>query len=124
MRSKVDDQTKATLKRIGTALRQARQAAGLSQVRLAHAISMDRENYAKIERAEINVTIDTLVRIADGLGTRLIVEFSSEPSRRPRSSETSASSTRSTASRVSSARGQAATSSRAERARRSRDRSA
>jgi transcriptional regulator with XRE-family HTH domain len=43
---------------------------------------MDRENYAKIERASINVTVDTLVRIAHGIGVRLEVDFVAPPSRR------------------------------------------
>jgi transcriptional regulator with XRE-family HTH domain len=82
-RSKVDDRTRAALKRIGAAIRRARREAGLSQARLAEAISMDRENYAKIERAEINVTVDTLVRIARGLGVRLELDFVPPRSRRP-----------------------------------------
>lgn len=82
--SKVDERTKATLKKIGARIREARKAAGLSQAQLAEAISMDRENYAKIERAEINVTVDTLVRIARGIGTRLEVEFVVPASRRTR----------------------------------------
>lgn len=69
--SKVDERTKAALKKIGAKIRAARQAAGLSQAQLAEAISMDRENYAKIERASINVTVDTLVRIAQGIGVEI-----------------------------------------------------
>ncbi|MCC6643110.1 MAG: helix-turn-helix transcriptional regulator [Deltaproteobacteria bacterium] len=80
--SKVDERTKAILKKLGAKIRAARQAAGLSQQQLAEAISMDRENYAKIERASINVTIDTLVRIAHGIGVRLEVDFVAPPSRR------------------------------------------
>lgn len=67
-RSKVDERTKAALKAVGATIRAARQAAGLSQAQLAEAIAMDRENYAKIERGTINVTIETLVRIAHGIG--------------------------------------------------------
>ena len=80
--SKVDERTKATLKKLGAKIRAARQAAGLSQAQLAEAISMDRENYAKIERASINVTVDTLVRIARGLGVRVEIDFVSPASRR------------------------------------------
>lgn len=80
--SKVDERTKATLKKIGAKIRTAREAAGLSQQQLAEAISMDRENYAKIERASINVTVDTLVRIAHGIGVRLEVDFVAPAPRR------------------------------------------
>lgn len=73
--TKVDERTKAVLTQLGTKIRAARQAAGLSQAQLAEAISMDRENYAKIERASVNVTIDTLVRIAGGIGVNLEINF-------------------------------------------------
>lgn len=73
--SKVDERTRATLRSLGAKIRAARQAAGLSQAQLAEAIAMDRENYAKIERAEINVTIDTLVRIAYGIGLRVEIDL-------------------------------------------------
>jgi transcriptional regulator with XRE-family HTH domain len=71
VRSKLDERTEETLREIGTLFRRARKEAGMSQAQLAAEIAMDRENYAKIERAEINVTVDTLVRIAAGLGMRL-----------------------------------------------------
>lgn len=80
--SKLDERTKTTLKNLGAKIRAARQAAGLSQAQLAEVISMDRENYAKIERASINVTVDTLVRIARGIGVRVEIDFVSPASRR------------------------------------------
>jgi transcriptional regulator with XRE-family HTH domain len=73
--SKVDERTKAALKATGARIRAARQAAGLSQAQIAEAIAMDRENYAKIERGTINVTVDTLVRIAHGVGLRVEIDF-------------------------------------------------
>lgn len=86
--SKVDERTKATLKKTAAKIRAARRAAGLSQAQLAEAISMDRENYAKIERASINVTVDTLVRIASGIGVQLEIEFVPSAShRRPPDSD-------------------------------------
>jgi transcriptional regulator with XRE-family HTH domain len=77
--SKVDQRTKATLTKLGAKIRAARQAAGLSQAQLAERISMDRENYAKIERASINVTVETLVRIAHGIGVRLEIDLVPSP---------------------------------------------
>jgi transcriptional regulator with XRE-family HTH domain len=76
--SKVDGRTKATLEELGARIRAARQAARLSQAQLAEAIAMNRENYAKIERAEINVTVDTLVRIASGIGLRVEIDLVSQ----------------------------------------------
>jgi transcriptional regulator with XRE-family HTH domain len=87
VRSKVDERTKEALEGIAATIRKARQAAGLTQAQLAESISMGRENYAKIERAEVNVTVDTLVRIGDGLGLGLVVSFSHQPKAKDRSSE-------------------------------------
>lgn len=84
MRSKLDEQTKEILQRIGAEIRQIRRDAGMSQAQLAAAISMDRENYAKIERAEINVTVDTLVRIATGVRKKLSFSLVPESAGRPR----------------------------------------
>ena len=73
MRSKFDNRTREALQEIGVAIRVARREVGMSQEQLAETISMGRENLGKIERAEINVTVDTLVRIAAGLGMTLSV---------------------------------------------------
>ena len=54
----------------GDALRQARDARGLSQEAAALACKVDRAYFGKIERGEKNPTFDTIWRLADGLGTR------------------------------------------------------
>lgn len=36
---------------------------------------MTRSNYARIERGSTNVTIDTLLRIAKGIGVKVRIEF-------------------------------------------------
>lgn len=36
---------------------------------------MLRANYVKIERGKKNVTVDTLLRIADGLGVEMTIDF-------------------------------------------------
>lgn len=74
-RLKVDEKTRVVLRRTATVLRTAREEAGLSQAQLAQSISMARENYAKIEHADVNVTVDTLVRIARGLGRQVQFEL-------------------------------------------------
>lgn len=70
-----DDGTKEALIAIGKQLRSTRDAMQVSQVQLAKRIRMDPTNLAKIERGTKNVTIDTLMRIAAGLGIELVVKF-------------------------------------------------
>lgn len=74
-RSKLDARTRTALRGLGAELVASRRAAGLSQGQLAAAIGMGRENYAKIERGQINVTIDSLVRVAHGLGREVVVRM-------------------------------------------------
>jgi transcriptional regulator with XRE-family HTH domain len=61
-------------------LRSARETLEVQQTELARDVNMDPTNYAKIERGQKNVTIETLVRIAKGLGVTLVVRFA--PKRR------------------------------------------
>lgn len=88
-RVKVDPATRAKLVEIGTTIREARMRAGISQATLAERIGMHRENYLRIEKGRLNVTIETLMRIAIGLGVNLTVGYSAgartKPPRRPRS---------------------------------------
>lgn len=53
---------------LGHAIRGIRAAQGLTQEAFALKAGVDRSYYGAIERGEFNVTIDTLVKIADGLG--------------------------------------------------------
>jgi len=57
----------AIQKRLGAAIRKAREAAGYSQDTFADAIDMHRAYYSAIERGERNVTLATLARVAAGL---------------------------------------------------------
>lgn len=68
MAAKLDPRTKRAAREIGRHIKSAREEAGLSQEKLAAKIGMTRSNYARIERGATNVTIDTLIRIAKGLG--------------------------------------------------------
>jgi DNA-binding XRE family transcriptional regulator len=70
---KVDASTRRKLSEIGELLRTARERARVSQAALAEHIQMRRENVIRIEKGRANVTIDTLVRIASGLGLDLHV---------------------------------------------------
>ncbi len=84
MGAKIDKQTKVILVMIGQRVRATRERLGVSQVKLARLVGMEPTNLAKVERGTRNVTIDTLARIADGLGIELNVTFSSAPPRRAR----------------------------------------
>jgi len=53
--------------RLGLAIRTIRLGNGLSQERFADAILMHRAYYSAIERGEKNITLGTLVRLAEGL---------------------------------------------------------
>ena len=60
---------------LGEHIRLVRRARGISRKKLAEAIGMHLVNYGKIERGTKNVTYDTLLRIADGLGVDLTVKL-------------------------------------------------
>jgi len=60
---------------LGEAIRVARTERGFSQEDFARSASLDRSYYGAIERGEFNVTVDTLVKIAAGLGVRVAYLF-------------------------------------------------
>ena len=53
---------------IGKAIRARRQALGLSQDQFADKIGMHRAYFGALERGKWNITILTLIRVAQGLG--------------------------------------------------------
>jgi transcriptional regulator with XRE-family HTH domain len=53
---------------IARAIRTTREQRGYSQEAFAARAGLDRANYGAIERGEANVTVDTVVKIATGLG--------------------------------------------------------
>jgi transcriptional regulator with XRE-family HTH domain len=67
------------LVQLGEELRRARRARGISRAVLSESIGMHPQNYARIERGKKNVTFETLLRIADGLGVELTVAFLGAP---------------------------------------------
>lgn len=75
MPDKIDKRTAAVLVPLGENIRRTRERLKIAQSKLAGDIGMEPTNLAKIERGEKNVTIDTLVRIADGLGVGLVVRL-------------------------------------------------
>jgi transcriptional regulator with XRE-family HTH domain len=60
---------------VGEAIRRIRAAKGYSQDSFADAIKMHRAYYGSIERGERNLTLSTLKRVSEGLGTTLAEIF-------------------------------------------------
>ncbi len=60
---------------LGKQIRKLRQARGWTLEDAAEAMSMDATQLAKIEAGSLNVTLVTLVRIADGLGVKVGMLF-------------------------------------------------
>jgi DNA-binding XRE family transcriptional regulator len=68
------------LRRLGSALRKVRERQGLTQALLAAKIGMDEPAISRIEKGlNLNPTLDTLNRIAGGLGKKIEVMLSDEP---------------------------------------------
>ena len=63
-------------------MREVRRARGLTQEQLAAELGMLAPNYARVEQGRQNVTIDTVVRVAQALGVPL-VELFQIPGTRP-----------------------------------------
>lgn len=72
---KLDVATQKLALTIGASIADARRRADVSQQKLADGIGMTRSNFARIEQGRTNVTIDTLLRIARGLGLTVDVRF-------------------------------------------------
>ncbi|BDY07063.1 helix-turn-helix transcriptional regulator [Ferrimonas sp. YFM] len=53
---------------VGLKLRQQRKAAGISQEKLANIAKVDRSYVGRIERGEVNLTLDMLYKLADVIG--------------------------------------------------------
>jgi transcriptional regulator with XRE-family HTH domain len=58
-------------KRLGEIIRDQRMKAGLSQEQLAEKADLARNYIGNIERAEYQVTVETLAKIARALGVRM-----------------------------------------------------
>jgi len=58
-------------------LRWAREDASLTQSDLARAVGITQQQVAKLEAADANPTINTLQRVAEGLGRRLYISLNS-----------------------------------------------
>lgn len=63
--------TKTTRKAIGARIRLLRQQNGLTQVKFANMVNVERAYLSKVEAGERNPSIDLLERIAGGFGMSL-----------------------------------------------------
>ena len=72
--TKLDARTRRAALMIGRRIQAARLAADVSQETLAAKIGMTRGNFARIEQGRTNVTLDSLIRIAEGLGMKLLLD--------------------------------------------------
>jgi UDP-N-acetylglucosamine 1-carboxyvinyltransferase len=84
---KADASTQRRLVELGEQLRRTRRKLGISRAKLSERIGMHPMNYARIEQGKQNVTVEMLLRVAEGLEVELIVKFvarrkASEPGRR------------------------------------------
>lgn len=71
--TKLDARTLAGLVDLGAQIAAVRTSKGITRSEIARRVRMQRSNYVRIEKGEKNVTYDTLLRIADGLGVELRV---------------------------------------------------
>ena len=69
---KVNAATRKKLVEIGEAIRAAREKADLSQ---AAKVGMQRENMIRAEKGRVNLTVETLMRIASGLDLDVSVKL-------------------------------------------------
>jgi putative transcriptional regulator len=60
-------------KTFGATVRELREKAGFSQEGFAHAAGVSRTYMSEIERGVTNVSLDTISRVAKGLGIRMSV---------------------------------------------------
>ena len=69
------DDTREQLKRLGRRIAELRRGRGFTQERAAEGLGMLAPNYARVEQGRQNVTVDTLVRIANLLDVEVFDLF-------------------------------------------------
>jgi transcriptional regulator with XRE-family HTH domain len=60
----------AAVRALGEAIRSARRERGYGQDGFAARVGLDRSYFGAVERGEFNLTVETLLKIAAGLGIR------------------------------------------------------
>lgn len=76
--------TEAAQRSVGLRIQELRQGRGETQESFAARLGMLAPNYARIEQGRMNVTIDTLVRVAHGLQVDMAELFVAPKARRGR----------------------------------------
>ena len=76
MTKNLDKQTADAKLSVGKKIFVMRKAAGLTQTRLGEMLGLPRESIARVEKGGQNVTLETLVRLANALRKQLDVRFS------------------------------------------------
>ncbi|PXX30646.1 helix-turn-helix domain-containing protein [Arenibacter sp. ARW7G5Y1] len=66
------------LKLIGRRIKELREQKNLSQLQLANEVDLSKTHLGRIERAESNVTVESLTRIANYFEVRITYFFESE----------------------------------------------
>ena len=84
MPSKLDPRVLRLSAKIGAKLRAAREASGRTQTEIAAELKMDRPSLSRIEAGRTNVTIESLIKIADVFGLTVSIEFPEAPGPRRR----------------------------------------
>lgn len=80
------DESDEVRRNVGLRIVELRRAKKITQEKLAERISMDTRDLRRIEAGQVNVTIDTMVKIAGALEVRTAELFqatSAKPDRRP-----------------------------------------
>lgn len=76
-------ETRTVLRELGLRIGEVRRSRGLTQEQAAEALGMLAPNYARIEQGRSNVTVDTLVRIANALDVPIGRLFTKPRTTRP-----------------------------------------
>ena len=71
----VSENSDALLRKIGLRILRRRQELGLTQQQLADKLGVSATNITRIEHGEQNVTIRTLVKLADALSLTVLVDL-------------------------------------------------
>ena len=74
MKDTVDD----IRKKLGARIRELRQSAGITQEELGEKAELNYKFIGELERGQVNVSLDSIVRIAEALGVKIGDIFSKE----------------------------------------------
>ena len=70
--------TDALRKELGARIKELRKAAGLTQEKLGEKADLNYKFIGELERGQVNVSLDSLIRIAEALGIKIEDLFSKE----------------------------------------------